>query len=328
MTQDFAFILQVATSITTLVALVFGMYVAKIWLQGRRQGRRVFRVQTGALDDPPIQPESDVAGPEGGGYILLELPEAQKPLFHDLLKGFEDYAGLRGYRIQFSVDGSVANRIAFKFTIMEPGIGVSTTQVKHDLQEYIRKVQRGDSLDDLPMVLPEQEHNALLLAMKNRISFLQHTYAAQKNVIGYYEATLRHISRVDVPIMPSQTFYLQSGGSPMSQDQYHFRQGGAIGPNASATNFSQLWQESKNEFDLPKLADELQRLRTALRPVASTPEHDVVLGAVAEAESAARSGDGAGVLQHLKKAGKWAFDTATAIGVRVAAAAITKAGGS
>ncbi len=54
-----------------------------------------------------------------GGYIVLDLPEEQKSIFHDLLKGFEDYSLSRGYKVEFSVDNSIADKIAFKFTIME-----------------------------------------------------------------------------------------------------------------------------------------------------------------------------------------------------------------
>ena len=54
-----------------------------------------------------------------GGYILLELPDNMRGMFTDLLRGFEEYAKLKGYNISFSVDNSLPNKIAFKFTIQE-----------------------------------------------------------------------------------------------------------------------------------------------------------------------------------------------------------------
>jgi hypothetical protein len=68
----------------------------------------------------------------GGGYIVLEMSEDKKALFHDVLKGFEDYAKLKGYEIRFSVDTGQPEKIAFNFTIMSCGITVSTQQVSRD----------------------------------------------------------------------------------------------------------------------------------------------------------------------------------------------------
>ena len=153
------------------------------------------------------------SGPGQGGYIILDMPDSKKPLFHDLLRGFEDYARLRGYEIQFSVDNTVSNEIAFKFTLSSGGITVSTQQVRQDLKDYIEKVQRGDSLDDLPTVLPTHEHDALILAMKNRISFLQHTYGVQKNAIEFYEKLLRELPIKGFGVQPAPNFYLTGGGN-------------------------------------------------------------------------------------------------------------------
>jgi hypothetical protein len=41
------------------------------------------------------------AGTGTGGYIIVDLPEERRSLFHDLLKGFEEYARLKGYGVSF-----------------------------------------------------------------------------------------------------------------------------------------------------------------------------------------------------------------------------------
>jgi hypothetical protein len=146
-----------------------------------------------ARGESTTQRSDDPAGLSAGGYIIFDMPDAKKGIFHDLLKGFEDYAKLRGYEIIFSIDNSFANKIAFKFTLDSSGIVVSTKQVRQDLKEYIEKVKRGDSLDDLPVILPAEEHNLLLVAMKNRINFLQHTYTLQKNTIDFYNNLLKQL---------------------------------------------------------------------------------------------------------------------------------------
>lgn len=107
-------------------------------------------------------------------------------------------------------------------------------------------------------------------------------------------------------------------------DQYKTGQAGAVGPGSHAhdMNFNQIWHEVGSTVNLDQLADDLARLRNALRSEANTAEHDHAIGQVANAEIAARSGDGPTALQHLAKAGKWVLDVATKIGTEVAVAAM------
>ena len=49
-------------------------------------------------------------------------------------------------------------------------------------------------------------------------------------------------------------------------------------------------------------------LRRHLRQEAVEPEHDVAIGAVANAEVAAKEGNGPKALEWLGKAGKWTLD--------------------
>jgi hypothetical protein len=116
----------------------------------------------------------------------------------------------------------------------------------------------------------------------------------------------------------------------MSQDKYNIEQSqvGAVGPGAHAhdMNFHQVWNRSSDQIgDLAKLADELEQLRVALRQRAQTAEEDGAVYAVAQAEVAAKKGEGPKALEHLNMAGKWALDVAKSIGVTIAAAAIRAA---
>ncbi|MDW8300291.1 MAG: hypothetical protein RML95_13240 [Anaerolineae bacterium] len=77
--------------------------------------------------------------------------------------------------------------------------------------------------------------------------------------------------------------------------------------------------------DLDQLADDLSRLRAAMRQAAQSDEHDVALGEVAQAERAARAKNLSAVLAHLRAAGAWALDVATKIGVPVTVEVIKKA---
>ncbi|MER9291294.1 hypothetical protein NKI71_13695 [Mesorhizobium sp. M0510] len=103
----------------------------------------------------------------------------------------------------------------------------------------------------------------------------------------------------------------------------------AVGPhsNVSADVIQQNLSNGPKAFDIDALAEELGRLRTAMREIATEPEQDIAIAEVAQAQTAATNGDEQKALQHLKAAGTWAFDVATKIGVGVATAAIKFAAG-
>jgi hypothetical protein len=111
----------------------------------------------------------------------------------------------------------------------------------------------------------------------------------------------------------------------MSRDTYNISgQAGAVGPDAHAHDMT--FQQIQNSLDLPKLAGELGRLRTAMKQeTEGTREQDKAVAAVAEAEEAAIKGDGPTALRHLRTAGKWALGIAEKISETVAADAIKKA---
>lgn len=114
----------------------------------------------------------------------------------------------------------------------------------------------------------------------------------------------------------------------MTGDQYNITgQTGAVGPNAHAHDitFNQAWNQLSGTMDLPSLKGELDLLRQALKREATDPEHDIAIAQVANAEIAAKEGDGAKMLEHLRKTGQWVLSVATKIGVTVAATAINHA---
>ncbi len=110
----------------------------------------------------------------------------------------------------------------------------------------------------------------------------------------------------------------------MSRDTYNIHgQAGAVGSHSHAHDMT--FQQIQNSPDLSKLAEELGRLRTAMKlETEGTREQDKAIAAVAEAEEAANNGDGSMTLRHLKTAGKWALGIAEKIGVSVAAEAIKR----
>jgi hypothetical protein len=179
-------LLQYMNSTMLSLAVVSGLFFGLRWLKNQELARKedlklrfeeleIQRINLLAKDVGGANSDIPPVGTGAGGYIILDLPDDQKSMFHDVLKGFEEFARLKGYAIQFSIDGSIPDKIAFKFTVGQGGVGVSTQQVEDDLKDYIERVQRGDDLSDLPIVTPDSVHAALLLAMRNRINDLPST---------------------------------------------------------------------------------------------------------------------------------------------------------
>jgi hypothetical protein len=156
---------------------------------------------------------SERAGTGSGGYIVMEMPARDREQFHDLLKGFEDYAKLKGYQLAFSIDTTFEGRVAFKFTVGGGGIVVGAERVRADFKEYVEQVRHGavDDLDNLPVIVNLEEHNLLVTLLKNRITFLQHNLRLSKTAIEYYESILS-VSRT-FPALPAPTVVVQTGGN-------------------------------------------------------------------------------------------------------------------
>ena len=110
-------------------------------------------------------------------------------------------------------------------------------------------------------------------------------------------------------------------------NKFSAEQVGAQGPGAHAHDmtFTKIWNQMEGSIDLSALAGDLANLRNHLHNVVTQPEHDAAIGAVADAELAAKSGDGPTVMQCLAKAGQWALDNASKIGVSLATTALKAA---
>jgi hypothetical protein len=170
----------------------------------------------------------------------------------------------------------------------------------------------------------ELEEKGRLLISAERRALLEESQRLQ------VEHTLRYLKEELFPTLlgSGQPKYLISiGGEHTRGDKYIAGQVGAQGPGAHAHDmtFNQLWSQSGHSIDLQALAMELTTLRRHLRQEAVEPEHDIAIGAVANAEVAAKEGNGPRTLEWLGKAGKWTLDNAVKIGVGVATAALKTA---
>jgi hypothetical protein len=187
----------------------------------------------------------------------------------------------------------------------QPGITRTLAQLKRDMPDCLSltDVQWFTALDDL-------RKRGLVSSPTPAGPFLM-TQQGQRHI----QALQQKASRTQDTIMG---------------DKYEIHgQAGAVGPHAHVhdVDFVQLWNHVSPSTEVDKLAEELSRLREAMRARATAPEHDVAIGAVASAEIEAQEGRGPRLLEHLSKAGKWALDCARELGVQMAAEAIKRASG-
>jgi hypothetical protein len=128
------------------------------------------------------------SGAGSGGYVLIDVPEADRSLFHDLAKGFEDYARLKGYGVSLSIDNSWAGHTAYKFTVHSRGVAVGSEQVRKDFKEYAERVRHDDDdFEDMPVITNMAEHNLMVTMLKNRVVFFRANYKAYKNTVTLLE---------------------------------------------------------------------------------------------------------------------------------------------
>jgi hypothetical protein len=111
----------------------------------------------------------------------------------------------------------------------------------------------------------------------------------------------------------------------MSRDTYKIHgQTGAVGPNTHAHDMTFQQIRNQSALDLARLAEELARLRAAMKEIEGKPKQAKAIGEVANGEKAASQGDDRTALRHLKTAGTWTLGVAEKIGVPLAVEAMKR----
>ena len=204
-------LVDIVPLLALLLSSVLGILFALIFLRSQA----ISRVNQRAIID---NINNEGANADLGGYVVVDIPNEKKGLFQDLLKGFEEYAEVKGYKVTISTDTSLDGKIAFKFTIVEYGVTTSPNQVKKDLNEYIRKIQKGDDFDDLHKISESVETQRIIMALKNRISFLQQNYQVEKNINEFYEKFFDKINLSSISHLPMSIQLNQSNQGAIEMD--------------------------------------------------------------------------------------------------------------
>ncbi len=94
-------------------------------------------------------------------------------------------------------------------------------------------------------------------------------------------------------------------------------------------DYREIWLncEATSDDYRSKLIRELSELREALKNESKTIEQDQAIGEIADAEQAAKAGDGPTAVKHLKNVGKWVLDVSTNLGTNIATELIKKSMG-
>jgi uncharacterized protein YjbI with pentapeptide repeats len=154
----------------------------------------------------------------------------------------------------------------------------------------------------------------------------------QKLLAGVEEKDnrIRSLEQLLANALQQPKFYVETyenQGEVVMGDKYKVEQAGAVGPHAHAHDmtFTQIVNQLEKSVDLSQLAEELSKVRQAMKAEAQEAEHDMAVSDVAKAEQAAKAKDASKVVEYLQSAGKWALEIASKIGVPLAIEALKQA---
>ncbi|MCY4389008.1 MAG: hypothetical protein OXC18_18095 [Desulfurellaceae bacterium] len=227
-----------------------------------------------------------------GGYAFVDVPDDYKGLFHDTIKGFEEFARLKGYRISIAIDTTPPGKIGLRFTILDQGVTVSTETVKSDVDEYMTKFKESDTFEDLPIVIDRVEHERLKAALTARFTMVKNNAEMYKVEADFYKRLLKMspLKAGGVSYLPASPVIinnqLEHGGSQMARETYSADRspGAAVGKDNTAsiegstiTIGSTLTEKNKQVDGLSELIElvtrsELQNKEDAARHLTNVRE--------------------------------------------------------
>ena len=199
----------------------------------RRELARESRQRQSDRDSKSVAESSDTPDRETstpyGGYVFVDVPDSYKGLFHDTIKGFEEFARLKGYRVGIAIDTTPPGKVGFRFTILDQGATVSTETVRSHIDEYIAKLNESESdvFDDLPIVIDPIEHEKLKTALSMRFTMVRNNAEMHKIAADFYKHLVLEMVQFKnggVGYLPVSSVIvnnqLEHGGSQMARDTY------------------------------------------------------------------------------------------------------------
>ena len=161
--------------------------------------------------------------PSYGGYVFFEMPDDYKSWFHDIVKGFEEFAKLKGYRVSIAVDTTPPGKVGLRFTILDQGVTVSTNTVRSDVDEYITRFRESETFDDLPRIIDPVEHERLKAVLATRFAMVKNNAEMYKQQVEFYKQ-LAGFGAGSIGYLPAHATIIQNRiehvGSNVARDTY------------------------------------------------------------------------------------------------------------
>ncbi len=205
------------------------------------------------------------------------------------------------------------------FQILNEYEGRIIMLVQHSIMELRALLTRSD----IPEInLVAEGHSETIRESLSKLRALNSQIIGLSGNVGLLELTEDQSS-------PNRSKILINRGGIKMGDTYKVGQAGAVGPNAHAHDmtFTQIGNQLEETVDLSQLANELSKLRQAMKAEATEAEQDIAVSDIAKAEQAAKVKDSSKVVEYLQSAGKWALEIASKIGVPIAIEALKQATG-
>jgi hypothetical protein len=248
-------------------------------------------------DDPDQFADGEFEIVHGGRRIRLKFPNGFQPI--DLLAlPYHAKAILERYqgkRIIFA-GLSTVGEASLEFRVEDTESSSIGTELQNNFADSVDEVRRNT-----------ESHLRALLKIREEQTLMQGKIIETLSEILHQESLYK--GRGDITFLTGGDLYVAGSAR-------------ALGNGASADEvfYTNIWNELSSP-DVEKLTAELRTLRDALE-AQSMPEQ---AQQVSDAEREIVCGNGTKAIRYLKKAGKWAFNTATKIGADVAAEVIKHA---
>ena len=218
----------------TLLVFLASALLGAAWfavMYGQRQRRRDALEEAKWRANNEMNSEDDMQSAEAsnplGGYVFVDVDDENKGLFHDTMRGFEEFARLKGYRVSIAIDTSPPGKVGLRFTILDQGVTVATETVKSHVDEYIAQFSESSPFDNMPIVIEAVEHERLKAGLTARFMMVKNNAEMHKTAADFYRGLLTDLAQLKsggvgyLPVGPTIIHnQLAQGEANMTRDSY------------------------------------------------------------------------------------------------------------
>lgn len=248
-----------------IIGLLFALWFAIRYERNYRRSQEIeYRrlVVTERRETPTVVTDQ----PTVGGYDFITVADEFKPAFIDVMNGFSDFAKMKGYDVEISIDNSISGKVGLRVVILDTGFTVSTKTVRDDVKDYIQRFHNDADFNDMPMAQTPAEHSNLVAAlsarfalMKAQIEMQQITEKHLKNMLD--DVRNQNFGGVGYPSVQNHIHLISNHEASHMRDNYNATnsQNIAQGKGASATTIGSTIQIGNNAKEVIERVDALKQ---------------------------------------------------------------------